>query len=408
MYRVSLPYTTRTTGIDVFDTDNLFRQRDIDKQIKMLNQDDGTFLKVLDLWSTEDPALNPIYYWIEDEMLPIYTQVNLAAGYTATDTSIVVDDSRLFVENSEIHVPRTLENIRVTAVAYSTHTLTVVRGWNGTPAAALVDNDKLIGGVAHLPENGDANDGTGRIPGTEKYNFISRFSDSFKVSEVQQNSLMFETNQGKIGTIEYEVQNKMFESKRKVNKALIFQHRGTTTTSDGTIYCSQGFVHYIEDNVLNLGEQNDNLSWPIISDWLDVLFEPTASSGEKLIIAGNWLFGAFTRMGRDMGTPPLRYYMPEVSADMIEITTESGNTAKVLLDRHGFPVEEDLSGWGIVVDMAHVFKKEYNNEPMTWRQNVQSNSSHVRQDEYYGSFSLKLQFPSCHGYIRGAGKSIVD
>jgi hypothetical protein len=113
-------------------------------------------------------------------------------------------------------------------------------------------------------------------------------------------------------------------------------------------------------------------------------------------------------MARDMGTPPLRYYMPEVSADMIEITTESGNTAKVLLDRHGFPVEEDLSGWGIVVDMGHVFKKEYNNEPMTWKQNIQSNSSHVRQDEYFGSFSLKLEHPSIHGYIRGAGKSIVD
>jgi len=408
MYRVSLPYTTRTTGIDVFDTDNLYRQRDIDTQIEMLNQDDGTFLKVLDLWSTEEAAKNPIYYWIEDEMLPIYTQVNLAAGYAATITSIVVDDSRLFVVNSEIHVPRTLENMRITAVTYSSHTLTVVRGWNGSPAAALVDNDVLVGVVAHLPENGDANSGTGRIPGTEKYNYVSRFSESFTVSNVQQNSLMFQTNQGKVGTIEYEVQNKMFECKRKVNKALIFQHRGTTTTADGTIYCSQGFVHYVEDNVLNLGEQNDNLSWPIISDWLDVMFEPTASSGEKLIIAGNWLYGAFVRMGRDMGAQPVKYFMPEIQAEMMEITTESGNTAKVVLDRHGFPVEEGLSGWGICVDMAHVFKKEYNGEPMSWRQNIQTAASHVRQDEYFGSFSLKLRHPSCHGYIRGAGKSIVD
>jgi len=408
MYRVSLPYTTRTTGIDLLDTDNLFRQRDIDPQIQMLNQDDGTFLKVLDLWATEEPARNPIYFWVEDEMLPIYTKVNLTAGYAATATSIVVDDSRLFVENSEIHVPRTLENMRVTAVAYATHTLTVVRGWNNSPAAALVDDDVLVGGVSHLPENGDANDGTGRIPGTDKFNYISRFSDSFKVSNVQQNSMMFQTNQGKVATVEWEVANKMLECKRKVNKALIFQHRGLTTTSDGTIFCSQGFVHYVEDNVLNLGDENDNISWPIVSAFLDKMFEPTASSPEKLIVAGNWLFGAFTRMAKDMGVPPARYWMPEISADMIEITTESGNTAKVVLDRHGFPAEEGLAGWGIVIDMAHVAKKEYNNEPMTWKPNIQSNSSHMRQDEYFGSFSLKLKFPSCHGYIRGAGKSIVD
>ena len=64
MYRVALPYTTRTTGIDVFDTDNLFRQREIDQSIAMLNKDDGTFLKALDLWSMKEPVSQPIYFWI--------------------------------------------------------------------------------------------------------------------------------------------------------------------------------------------------------------------------------------------------------------------------------------------------------------------------------------------------------
>ena len=69
MYRVALPYTTRTTGVDIFDTDNLFRQREIDAQIAMLNQDDGTFLKALDLWSTKEPVSQTLYHWIEDDML---------------------------------------------------------------------------------------------------------------------------------------------------------------------------------------------------------------------------------------------------------------------------------------------------------------------------------------------------
>lgn len=408
MYRVSLPYTTRTTGIDVFDTDNLFRQRDIDSKIDMLNQDDGTFLKVVDMWSQKPPVSQPVYYWVEDEMLPIYTQVNYSAGYAATITSIVVDDSRLFVANSEIHVPRTLENIRITAVDYTTHTLTVSRGWNGTAAAALVDNDTLIGGIAHLPELGDANLGTGRIPGTEKYNYISRFSESFKVSDLQNKAAMYDTGMGKVATIEWEVANKMLECKRKVNKALIFQHRGTTTTADGTIYCSQGFVNYVEDNVLNLGEQNDNLSWPILSSWMDVAFDSTASSTEKLLIAGNYLYGALVRMSRDMGTPPAKYFMPDIQQDMLEITTESGNTVKAVKDKHGFPAEEGLAGWGILVDMGHVFKREYNGEPMTWRPEIQAGVSHFRQDEYFGSFSLELRHPSCHGYVRGAAKSIID
>lgn len=408
MYRVSLPYTTRTSGVDIFDTDNLFRQREIDQQIDMLNKDDGTFLKALDLWSTKEAVNQAVYYWVEDEMLPIHTLVNYSAGYAAGDTSIVVDDAKLFIVNSEVHVTRTLENMRVTAVDYDTNTITVVRGFGGTPAAALVDNDVLVGGIAHLAELADANEGTGRIPGTEKYNFISRFSESFKISHVEEVAAKFETGIGKVATIPYEVANKMFEVKRKVNKALIFQHRGTTTTADGTIYCSQGFVHYINDNVLNLGEKNDSLSWPILSDWLDSMFDPTASSGEKFINSGNYLFGAVMRMSRDMSTPPDKYYHPELGTDMIDVQTEEGNMVKFARDKHGFPASEGLAGWGLVVDMGHVYKREYVNEPMTWRQGIQAGVSHFRQDEYWGSFSLELRHPEVHGFIRGAAPSIID
>jgi hypothetical protein len=408
MYRVSLPYTTVTTGIDILDTDNLFRQREIDAKIDMLNRDDGTFLKALDLWSTKPSVSQPIYFWVEDEMLPIHTNVNLAAGYAATDTSIVVDDSRLFVVNSEVHVPRTLENMLVTAVVYGTHTITVTRAWNGTPAAALLDGDELIGGVAHLAELADANLGTGRVPGLEKYNYVSFFSESFKISDLQSVCAMYETGEGKVATIEWEVANKMFEIKRKVNKALIFQHRGTTTTVDGTIYCSQGFVHYISENVLNLGEQNETLSWPVLSAFFDTMFEPTASSGEKLCLCGLWLYGAVLRMSRDMSVQPVKYFHPDLQTDMIEVVTESGNMVKFAKDLHGFPAAEGLAGWGIVIDMAHVFKRDHTGFPMAWKQNIQHGASHFRQDEYFGSFSLELRHPDVHGFIRGAQKSIID
>jgi len=408
MYRVSLPYTSRTRGVDVFDADNLFRQRDLDPKLDMLNKDDGTLFKALQLWSTKEPAEQAVYYWVEDEILPIKTQINLAAGYTATDTSIVVDDARLFIVNSEVHVPRTLENMRVTAVTYSTNTITVTRGWNGTPGSALVDNDILLGGIAHLPELGDANDGTGRVPDTEKFNYCSFFSESFKVSHVQDVAAMVEVGIGRVATVQWEVINKMLEIKRKINKALLFQHRGTTSTADGTIYCSQGFIHYVDDNVLNIGDANENLTWPILSDFLDQTFDPTASSSEKMVNSGPYLFGACLRMSRDMSAQPEKYFHPELQTDMIDVVTESGNVVKFAKDKRGFPAEENLAGWGVVVDMAHAFYKEYKDRPAVWKQGIQPGTSHYRQDEYWGSFSLEVRHPSCHGFIRGAAKSIVD
>jgi hypothetical protein len=407
MNRVALPYTTRTSGVDIFDTDNLFRQRDIDPQLKMLNQDDGTFLKALELWSQKEPAIQALYHWVEDDMLDIATKINLAAGYSATATSLVVDDARLFVVNSEIYVQRTLENMIVTGVTYSTNTIAVTRGFGGTGAAALVDDDILISGPAHLPELGDANEGTGRVPTTEKYNFISVFSESFKISHLQDVAAMVDVG-GRVASVEWEVVNKMFEIKRKVNKALIFEHRGTLSTADGTIYISQGFVHYMEDNVLNLGQKRSNLTWPVLSEWLDTLFEPTASSREKLVNCGESLFGSISRMKRDMSTVPVQYYHPELGTDMIEIMTERGNMCKFVRDRHGFPSNEGLEGWGIVVDMGHAYKREYTDTPMAWRQNIQAGTAHFRQDEYWGSFSLELHHPGVHGLIRDAGAMMID
>lgn len=407
MQRVNLPYTTRTTGVDIFDTDNIYRQRDIDPGLKMLNMDDGTFLKALDLWSRKEPTIQALYWWVEDDMLDIFTQINLAAGYAATATSLVVDDARLFLDNSEVFVQRTLENMFVTDVNYSTNTITVTRGFGGTPAAALVDNDVLIAGVTHLPELGDANEGTGRVPTDPKYNFISRFSESFKISHMQDVAAMVDVG-GRVASVEWEVVNKMFEIKRKVNKAMIFQHRGTVNTSDGTIYISQGFVHYMEDNVLNLGARRSNLTWPVLSEWLDTLFEATTSSRQKLCNAGEALFGAISRMRRDMGTEPVPYFHPELGTDMIDVWTERGNMVSFARDRLGFPSNEGLGGWGLVVDMAHAFMREYTDEPMTWRQNIQEARAHYRQDEYWGSFSLQLEHPEVHGFIRDAGSMMID
>jgi len=408
MYRVTLPYTTRTTGVDVFDTDNLFRQRELDNQLDMLNDDDGTLLKALELWSRKEPVNQPVYSWVEDEILPIHTNVNNSGGYSSSATSIVVDEAKLFIVNSEVHNTRTLENMRVTAVNYTTNAITVTRGWNGTPQAALLDNEILVAGIAHLPELGDANEGTGRIPDVEKSNFVSYFSETFKISHLQDVAAMIQVGIGAPATIEWEVVNKMLEIKRKVNKALIFQHKGTTVTADGTIYVSQGFIHYVEENVLNVGNKNENLTWPILSEFFDQCFDATASSSQKFVNAGNRLYGALNRMSRIMSTPPVKYFQPDLNTDMLEITTEEGNLVKVARDKRGFPASEGLAGWGLVVDMGHAFHREYVDTPMTWRQNIQEGRSHYRQDEYWGSFSLEARHPETHGFVRGAGKTIVD
>jgi polygalacturonase len=71
---------------------------------------------------------------------PITTQVNNGAGYTSSDTDIVVDDGSKMNFGDLIRVPRTGEVILVGSV--SSNTVTGVRGNSaGLAAAALLDND---------------------------------------------------------------------------------------------------------------------------------------------------------------------------------------------------------------------------------------------------------------------------
>lgn len=85
------------------------------------------------------------------------TQINNGAGYSDSATSIVVDDASMITPNDLIKIVRTGEQLLVTAVNYSTHTLTTTSGraFGTTAAAAIVDNDyvQLLGSA--FQEGGD-------------------------------------------------------------------------------------------------------------------------------------------------------------------------------------------------------------------------------------------------------------
>ena len=407
--RVGFPYSTRTSGIDVLDFDNLFRLQDIDKQANMLNEESPVFYQMLDQWGRGPDTIEPIYYFSENDILSQQTQINFSAGYSASATSLVVDDSRLFNYRDEIHVVRTGENMLVTAVDHANNTITVVRGFNQGIGYALLDNDVLTRGISHLPERGSANIGNGAVPSGKKYNFMSFFSNGFEVTDLQQVCAMVDNGHGQVGQVTYETRRKMFEVKCQVNNALLFGARGMsdTSTGDGTLYSGQGFVNYIEENVLNVGEDISMLTYPVLSDFLDMTFEPMASSRVKVAPCGSNFFGALLRMERDMGMVWTKYNRPELAgAEVIELMTLNGNTVQFIKDKYGFPGAE-LSGTAMIIDSKWVRMRQMKGYPLVWRPNIQENDAHVRQDELFGSASLELKFPEVHGYIKGAPGSII-
>jgi len=73
-----------------------------------------------------------------------WTQINNVGGYAAGATDIVVDNATVFQPKDIAKIPRTGEIMFVTAVNTTTNTLTVVRGYGETAAAAINDDDYIL------------------------------------------------------------------------------------------------------------------------------------------------------------------------------------------------------------------------------------------------------------------------
>lgn len=121
-------------------------------------KDEAGRVKVGGLPILKRVATNPRVDWWEDELLGFKSTINLAAGYAAGDTSIVVADGTLYQTKDVIFNPRTGELLEVSAV--STNTLTVRRGvGNSGVGVAINDKDEIVIIGSAYPEGAASNSG---------------------------------------------------------------------------------------------------------------------------------------------------------------------------------------------------------------------------------------------------------
>lgn len=86
---------------------------------------------------------NPEFKWMDEEALTKSDTVNYSTGYTAGDTSIVVDNYTRFRAGDVVKVIASGEQLLVTDATTTANTLVVRRGW-GTTAATTIANDAVL------------------------------------------------------------------------------------------------------------------------------------------------------------------------------------------------------------------------------------------------------------------------
>lgn len=197
---------------------------------------------LLNLIGFGDPITNVLHEWIEDEMFA--SESTATAAKLATDTSITVASAEPFDVNQIIKVND--EMMKVTAVNGTT--LTVVRGYAGTTAAAISSGDVVEVLFYEGVEGADARAARYKQR-VRVQNKTQIFDHSIQVSGTALAMAQYGIN---TDVYDYERQKKVLEAALNLEKALI----NGILYENGQIRQMKGIRSFIQTNVTD-GTGND-------------------------------------------------------------------------------------------------------------------------------------------------------
>jgi hypothetical protein len=192
------------------------------------------------------PCVNSEYAWEEDERDVRFDAVNEGAGFTKEATEVVVDTGEVFYTAALITCPRTGEIMYVSKV--ETNTLTVKRGFAGSTAAALVDNDPLyvIGAVAE--EGATSFEARSKNPTK-----ISNYTEIFRTSIEASGTWLSSSNKTSPHDWIHQHRKKNLEHMLDIENAGLFGSPSESAGTSGKIRTTGGALHFLTQNNQDMG-----------------------------------------------------------------------------------------------------------------------------------------------------------
>jgi len=188
--------------------------------------------------------------WLEDELLPNKDSIN-DNTFTdpASDTDFVVDNGDRFRVGDQIQVKGSEELMLVTGI--DTNTLTVVRGYAGTTAQDLADNQQInILGNAAL--EGADKPGARFTNRTRCDNYTQIFTATIEVSGTD----MAVSQLGLADEIDYQKQERLRELIRDMENTVINGGQPSSTPEgSGSVRRSmKGVIQHLSTNIFRVGD----------------------------------------------------------------------------------------------------------------------------------------------------------
>ena len=257
------------------------RKIDVGKSILNLDPSETPYTVILKRTGdgmAKEKTVNSTFSWAEDQREMRWDTVNAVGGYTNSATSVVVATGTRFYANCLVKVPRTGETLRVTAV--STNTLTVVRGFSGSTAAALVDTDPLL-------VLGYAADEGSRAPAVRSENpsFVTNYTQIFKKTLGASGTWRSSDNETMPHDWDHQNSKAHVEHMIDIETAAVYGKPSEISSTDGPLRTTGGALHFLNQNATAV---SGTLSEAAFDTWCaDKAF--ANGSDEKVLFASSFL-----------------------------------------------------------------------------------------------------------------------
>ena len=357
--------------------------RDVDRSVFLREADTAPLTAFLKKLNRRRRVTNAKFEWIE-KLIGTPTTNYTGVAETAPGTSITVTtgDGGMFSPGDVIYVPRTGEQMLVTAV--SGDTLTVTRGWGEVPAANLNTGDLLVYLAPANEENTGSPDGKYLNP-VEKYNYTQIIKHAVEISRREAQTDRYDLKNPKMQELRRDAMLLHLEA---IERMFLFGQAKRDTSTGRLRDATRGIKSFIQTNVYSMG---GTFTRAKLVDFLGGVFHYGGKN--KVMFVGSNLLEAMDADVFTTASVQVQNKSTEFGIDVTRWISPYG-TIDIVYHRVLSQVHPDM---GIVVDLDRV-KYCYMQDTQT-RLNVQPNDLDGFKDEIISDVGLQVMNEERHGIV---------
>lgn len=370
--------------LSIYDISNQRKQFDVDKEIARLIPDVSPFT-VFMMRARKKVVDSEKFFWYDEEPAPWWTQINKVGGYDTVATNLVLDSVDHISAKDILKITRTSEQLFVTAVDRATKTVTVVRGYGETAAAAINDDDWVLKLGNAMEENSLAPEARVDQP-TEHYNVTQEIRTPFNGS-LRSTKIALQTAESERQRLR---RRKAIEHRLEIERTLLFGELKDDVANKRRT--TRGVISFVKEggNVYNVGKPLTEAEFELICE---MAFQ--YGDGPKLLVACPRIISQINQFSAGK-------LQTEVGQNTygVQITTYLSAHGRLrIVESRTF--EKGYDGMGVIVDMKNIYYRPLNGCDTKLDINLQENDRHGWLDEYWTEFGVEVQLAKTHTLITG-------